>query len=165
MDAKLNDSKKFRIAMKLSQPANIPCAVCNEEAAIFEMSQNSYQLDSSLFNIIFPDNENRVGRETILLSQTQRNRYLSTNDFDKIKICLVCEKELKKKKLPKLALRNRLDFGIVPEELKDLSPQEHRMISIYVCSTTIVRMQRTDTSQLGSIGGIAYVMNDLATYC
>ena len=56
MVAKLNDSKKFRIAMKLCQPENIPCAICNEEAAIFEMSQNTYQLDSSLFDIIFPDN-------------------------------------------------------------------------------------------------------------
>ena len=26
-------------------------------------------------------------------------------------------------------------------------------------------MQRTDISRLGTIGGIAYVMNDLATYC
>ena len=162
---KMNDSKKFRIAMKLCQPANVPCAVCDEEVAEFEMSQHRYQLNSTLFDAIFTDNTDRNERESILLTTNLRNRYLSTTNFHLIKICLCCEKELKNKRIPKNSLSNNLDFGLVPNELKGLSPQEQQMISIYVCSTTIVRMQRTDTSQLGTIGGIAYVMNDLATYC
>ena len=148
--------------MKLSLPSVTPCCVCNEEAALYEMSRNRYSVDSDIFDPIFFGVE-RTNKQQYYTIQTKR--VLATTSPNDMQICLGCEHKLKQKSIPKNALANGLDVGDVPDQLQGLSYQEQRMISIYVCCTTIVRMERSNTSQAGTIGGIAYVMNDLTSYC
>ena len=53
-------------------------------------------------------------------------------------------------------LANNFDFGDVPIELKDLTPIEVRMISIYNSLTTIYKIRNGSKV---SIGSVCYVVN------
>ena len=65
---------------------------------------------------------------------------------------------LRKKELPFKSIANPHDWGSIPEEFQGLNILEIRMISIYLCTTTILILPG---GQLGNIGGIAYVSNDI----
>jgi hypothetical protein len=58
-------------------------------------------------------------------------------------------------------LGNNFDLGDVPNELKDLTPMEMRMISIYNSLTTIYKIK--NGSEV-SIGSVCHVVNDVASY-
>ena len=80
-----------------------------------------------------------------------------------IQLCKRCATNMKVEKFFKYGKENCLDWGDIPIELKALNLLEKKMIAIYNCHTTIVKLQGYNSSQYGSIGGIAYVINDITS--
>ena len=93
---------------------------------------------------------------------SNQSRYLSECDDDARRLCTQCYQSLKRKIVPSVALVNRLDWGEIPPELQGLNVLEERIISIYNCLTTFVRMNRTGAT--GTIGGICHMVNDVSTW-
>ena len=61
-----------------------------------------------------------------------------------VTLCNHCLKELKNKRLPKLAIANGLAFGNVPAELADLTWVEEKLIALYRVSVTVLAFKNEE---------------------
>jgi hypothetical protein len=154
------DSDAYWRATRKSIPCKTPCCVCNEVVTIGEMSKIVYDKKAALFDPLFPgSNSSQRSNNTV-----DAKKVLACNDSERLRICKKCEKILRTKKVPTMALNNGLDFGEVPQELQNLTMTEQRMISICNSITTFVKIGHGATSQMATIGGIAYLTNDITEY-
>ena len=67
------------------------------------------------------------------------------SDRELINICIECMKDLEKKRVPHLELKNGLEVGRVPPELEDLTWAEQRLIAIYRVHIDIMHFSGHDT--------------------
>jgi len=154
------DSNAYWRATRKSIPCKTPCCVCNEVVTIGEMSKIVYDHRAALFDPLFPSRD-RSQRSN---NSVHAKKVLTCTDSERLRVCKKCEKKLRAKKVPTTALKNGLDFGEVPQELQNLSMTEQRMISICNSITTFVKIGHGATSQMATIGGIAYLTNDITEY-
>ena len=120
-----------------------------------------------IFDVIFGSAERPLEYVQTELSGSvdqDSSRYLSDCLDDQRQLCKRCYQLLKKKEIPVVALVNRLDWGDIPPELQDLNVLEMRIISIYNCLTTFVRMNRSPGGQSGTLGGVCHMVNDVSSW-
>jgi hypothetical protein len=158
--AKKIDSDAYWRANRRSIPSRTPCCVCNEVVTSGEMSKIVYDKKAPLFDPLFPGT-NRSQRN---YNTVNSKKVLACTDSEGLRVCKRCENKLRTKKIPIMALKNGLDFGEVPQELQNLTMTEQRMISICNSITTFVKIGHGATSQMATIGGIAYLTNDITEY-
>ena len=159
-----HDHWNYRQKLQNSIPT-VVCCVCNQLTAEIKCNQSIFSLNHKIFNKLFEstERENRYSRTSANgIEDSFHSRYVVENALDEYRICTRCHTCLKKNTMPKLALANRLDFGEIPEELKGLNLKEQRMISPYICTTTIIKMN--GFGQKGTIGGAAHFMNDVSSW-
>ena len=164
-DKLLADSILYKENLTNSIPTEI-CSVCNEMHGLSDMAKKTFLTSDPIFDIIFGSNERPLEYVLTELSGTvdqNPSRYLSDCLDDQRQLCKRCYQVLKKE-IPTVALVNRLDWGEIPPELQDLNVLETRIISIYNCLTTFVRMSRSPGGQSGTIGGICHMVNDLSSW-
>ena len=157
-DMKSKDSKNFREAMNNGLPSIFPCSVCNEEASKHEMEKNRYLANHKRFKTYINERISSFQNEERVV---QKIFYSSTDG--RIQLCKRCASNMNVDKFFKYGKENCLDWGDIPEQLSDLNLLERKMIAIYNCHTTIIKLQGYNSSQYGSIGGIAYVINDITS--
>ncbi|KAF9033429.1 hypothetical protein BDZ89DRAFT_947763, partial [Hymenopellis radicata] len=66
---------------------------------------------------------------------------------DCVRICLKCHTSLSAGNLPRLALRNRLFRGELPEEFRGLTWLEEMVCSIYRCSAHVTRLYNSSSPE------------------
>ena len=162
-----DNSISFQNNMKRSMPSII-CGVCNNLKSQKEMKETMYSLKDEMLDIIYAE-KTIFGREYIFRKadgsfDQHPSKYFTNIIDDKIYCCKSCFNQLKNKTIPKCSLANRFDFGVVPDELKDLNMLEERIISIYICITTICKLEKHADSQTGTYGGIAHLVNDVVSW-
>ena len=133
---------------------------CDMEVKIFSTSD-------PIFNVIFGSEERPS--DYVLTKKSgsldfNTSKYLSECPDDQRRVCRRCYQVLRKKEIPPVALVNRLDWGEVPPGVQDLNVLETRIISIYNCLTTFIRMNRSAGGQSGTIGGVCHMVNDVSTW-
>ena len=162
----LNDSLAFQKALSDGIPIHA-CSVCNSLKTNYEMKFFSICRKDKLFNVIygthldFPEAIYFKKKDGTFDKHLSR-LFINISDGDKVSCCNKCYKDLKCARLPMLSLANRLDFGVRPMELRDLSLTETRMISIYNSITSIHSINFSVTSQKATTGGIAHIVNQLS---
>ena len=90
----------------------------------------------------------------------KKKRYFISCD-----ICTECWSSLKKEKIPKFAVANKLWMGDVPKELQGLTIPEQRLIALYRHNSCIVKLHSsfhsTDTAQSAIKGNCISFPQDL----
>jgi uncharacterized protein YdcH (DUF465 family) len=150
------DTKKFRQALTNRIPNKV-CDCCNHLLCVNDMVKLPYDVDDPRFDLLKTE-----GRVKPLF------QFGDGQPPNGIYLCKNCDLDLKPtnryRKMPKYALANRLDFGELPNELKDLNLIEQRCIAPYNCITSIIRLKRGFGNQYGTIGGVAHVHNDVGKF-
>ncbi|KAF8059278.1 hypothetical protein FPV67DRAFT_1382554, partial [Lyophyllum atratum] len=65
-----------------------------------------------------------------------------------LQLCVECSVPLSRKKLPRLALANRMFLGPVPDALKELTQVEESMIALCRAKMWIVQLQEENSSRV-----------------
>ena len=119
------------------------CACCDEKKGKYDMMVHPISILDPCFNLL----KDNSGNICLNCSEIKDNQ---------VYICKLCNTFLKKGKIPLFSIFNN-QWGEIPECLQRLNYMERKMIAPYNINTKLVI-----GSQYSQIGGIAYVMNDIA---